>query len=329
LAAVPLVRVVRSGLVESIHLGHVAVCDTDGRLIASAGDPARTVFARSCMKPLQASVAVAAIGEPLPDRELAIMCASHNGEPVHVSAVRAVLDRAGLGPNALRNPPGWPLDPDAMASSQHQHKLLHNCSGKHAGMLLACVRAGWDPATYFRASHPLQRRVCRAVMRGAGLTDLETGVDGCGVPVHALSLRSMATLFARFSRPDRLPGLAPAAGRTTAAMLAEPYLVGGRHRVDTDVMRVTGDVVAKSGAEGLGCAALLVPGLGVAVKVEDGGSRAVAPALVAVLQQLGVLPADASPALASYASPPVMGGGKPVGQMEAVLGLRPARKAAE
>jgi L-asparaginase II len=139
----------------------------------------------------------------------------------------------------------------------------------------------------------------------------------------------MATLFARFSRPDRLPGLAPAAGRTTAAMLAEPYLVGGRHRVDTDVMRVTGDVVAKSGAEGLGCAALLVPGLGVAVKVEDGGSRAVAPALVAVLQQLGVLPADASPALASYASPPVMGGGKPVGQMEAVLGLRPARKAAE
>jgi L-asparaginase II len=329
LAAVPLVRVVRSGLVESIHLGHVAVCDTDGRLIASAGDPARTVFARSCMKPLQASVAVAAIGEPLPDRELAIMCASHNGEPVHVSAVRAVLDRAGLGPNALRNPPGWPLDPDAMASSQHQHKLLHNCSGKHAGMLLACVRAGWDPATYFRASHPLQRRVRRAVMRGAGLTDLETGVDGCGVPVHALSLRSMATLFARFSRPDRLPGLAPAAGRTTAAMLAEPYLVGGRHRVDTDVMRVTGDVVAKSGAEGLGCAALLVPGLGVAVKVEDGGSRAVAPALVAVLQQLGVLPADASPALASYASPPVMGGGKPVGQMEAVLGLRPARKAAE
>jgi L-asparaginase II len=328
LAAVPLVRVVRSGLVESIHLGHVAVCDTDGRLIASAGDPARTVFARSCMKPLQASVAVAAIGEPLPDRELAIMCASHNGEPVHVSAVRAVLDRAGLGPNALRNPPGWPLDPDAMASSQHQHKLLHNCSGKHAGMLLACVRAGWDPATYFRASHPLQRRVRRAVMRGAGLTDLETGVDGCGVPVHALSLRSMATLFARFSRPDRLPGLAPAAGRTTAAMLAEPYLVGGRHRVDTDVMRVTGDVVAKSGAEGLGCAALLVPGLGVAVKVEDGGSRAVAPALVAVLQQLGVLPADASPALASYASPPVMGGGKPVGQMEAVLGLRPARKGA-
>ncbi|MGZ4154586.1 MAG: asparaginase [Actinomycetota bacterium] len=329
MAAVPLVRVVRSGLVESIHLGHVAVCDADGDLVAAAGDPDRMVFARSCMKPLQASVSAAAIGETLPERELAIMCASHNGEPVHVGAVRAVLERAGLEPDSLRNPPGWPLDPDAMASSQHQHKLLHNCSGKHAGMLLACVRAGWDPETYLRASHPLQRRIRRAVLRAAGLADVETGVDGCGVPVHGMPLRSMATLFARLTRPDRLGDLAPAAERATAAMLAEPYLVGGRRRVDSEVMRLVDDVVAKSGAEGLECAALVTPGLGVAVKVEDGGSRAGAPALLAVLQQLDALSAEARRDLDPYASPPVLGGGNPVGEMEAVLKLRPAGKGSE
>ena len=157
------------------------------------------------MKPLQASVSLTAIGEPLPDRETAVIAASHNGEPIHVGAVKAVLERAGLEPDALRNPPGWPLDAESMASSQHQHKLLHNCSGKHSGMLLACVRAGWDPATYLRASHPLQRRVTRAVRRATGLEDLVMAVDGCGVPVHGMPLRSMATLFARLSRA-RTPG---------------------------------------------------------------------------------------------------------------------------
>ena len=124
-----------------------------------------------------------------------------------------MLERAGLDADALRNPPGWPLDAEAMAASQHKHKLLHNCSGKHAGMLLACVRAGWDPATYLRASHPLQRRVTRAVHRATGLEDLTMSVDGCGVPVHGMPLRSMATLFARLTATERLGDLAPAADR--------------------------------------------------------------------------------------------------------------------
>jgi L-asparaginase II len=320
--AVPLIRVVRGGLTESIHAGHVAVCDADGTLIASAGAPDRMIFARSCMKPLQAAVSLAAIAEALPDREMAVIAASHNGEPIHVGAVRAVLERAGLDADALRNPPGWPLDPESMAASQHKHKLLHNCSGKHAGMVLACARAGWDPATYLRASHPLQRRVTRAVVRATGLEDLEMGVDGCGVPVHGMPLRSMATLYARLSRPERLGDLAPAADRVCEAMLSEPYLVGGRHRVDTDVMKATGDVVAKSGAEALECAAILPSGLGVAVKIEDGGSRASAPALIRVLQQIDGLSAGQVRELAHHASPPVMGGGKPVGTLEAVFDLR-------
>jgi L-asparaginase II len=321
-AAVPLVRVIRGDLTESIHLGHVAVCDGDGTLIAWAGDPDRMVFARSCMKPLQAAVSLTAIAEALPEREAAVMAGSHNGEPIHVGTVRALLERAGLDADALRNPPGWPLDPEAMAASQHRHKLLHNCSGKHAGMVLACIRAGWDPATYLRASHPLQRRVTRAVRRATALEDLEMGVDGCGLPVHGMPLRSMATLFARLARPERLGDVAPAADRVTEAMLSEPYLVGGRHRVDTDVMKATGDVVAKSGAEALECAAILPSGLGVAVKIDDGGSRASAPALIRVLEQIDGLSAAHLRTLAFHTSPPVMGGDKRVGALEAVFDLR-------
>ncbi len=324
MGAVPLVRVVRGGITEAIHLGHVVVCDADGRLIASAGDPDRMVFARSCMKPLQAVVSLTAIGEELPDRETAIMCASHNAEPIHIGAVRALLERAGLDADALRNPPGWPLDAEAMAASQHQHRLLHNCSGKHAGMLLACVRAGWDLKTYLRSSHPLQRRVLRAAKQASGVDDLAIGVDGCGVPVHGMPLRSMATLFARLTEPERLGGLAPAADRATKAMLADPYLVGGRHRVDTDVMRVTGSVVAKSGAEGLECAALLTNGLGVAVKVEDGSGRAAAPALIKVLREVDALSASQLRELSNHASPAVLGGAKRVGALEVVFDLQSA-----
>ena len=326
--AVPLVRVVRGGLVEAIHTGNIAVCDADGRLVASAGDPDRMVFARSCTKPLQGTVSFHAIDEDMPDREVAIMCASHNGEPVHVGAVRAVLERAGLDADALQNPPGWPLDAEAMAAARLKHKLLHNCSGKHAGMLLACVRAGWDPQTYLRASHPLQRRITRAVRRASGYEDVEMSVDGCGVPVHGMPLRGMATLFARLAEPERLGDLAPAADRATGSMLAEPYLVGGRRRVDTDIMKATGDVVAKSGAEALECAAILPSGLGVAVKVEDGGGRAAAPAMIEVLTAMDALTETQLRELSYYAAPPVLGGGKRVGELETVVHLRGSGKKA-
>ena len=316
MGAVPLVRVVRSGLEESMHLGHVAVCDPGGRLVAWAGDPDRPVFARSCMKPLQASVSLKAAGEDLPDRELALMCASHNGEPVHVGVVRALLERAGLGSSDLQNPPGWPLDPESMARAQHRHRELHNCSGNHAGMLLACVRAGWDHASYLRAGHPLQKRVLRAVLRASDREEVDVGIDGCGIPVHGLPLRSMATIYARLAEPDRLgPELEPFAARATEAMLSEPYLVGGRDRLDTDVMRVTAAIIVKEGAEALVCASVLPSALGVAVKIADGGERATAPALMAALAQIDALTNDQARALSDHARPPIRGGEKRVGQM--------------
>jgi L-asparaginase II len=323
MGAVPLARVVRSGLEESVHTGHVAVCDTNGRLIARAGDPSQLVFARSCMKPLQASVSLASMNDlALPDREVAVMSASHNGEPVHLGAVRALLERAGLGPESLQTPPDYPLDRDEMARAQHPNRLFHNCSGKHAGMLLACVTAGWNPETYRRRSNPLQRRVRSAVVAATGVEDLATGIDGCGVPVHGMPLRAMATLFARFARPERLGALAAPAGRVTGAMLAEPYLVGGRHRLDTEVMRITGDVVVKEGAEALVCASIQPQGVGIALKVEDGGYRADAPALIEVLRQVDALSGPQLRDLATFARPLVTGGGERVGEVEPLVTLR-------
>ncbi len=322
-AAVPLARVVRSGLEESVHLGHIAVCDLDGRLVARAGDADREVFMRSCTKPLQAAVSLAAIGdETLPDREVAVMCASHNGEPVHLGTVRALLERAGLGPEALLTPPSYPLDPDEMARAQHRHPLFSDCSGKHAGMLLASVRAGWNTDTYPRRSHALQRRVLRAVERATGVDEVAMGVDGCGLPVHGVPLRAIATLYARLGVPERLPELELEAARATGAMVAEPYLVAGRDRFETALMQAAPGVLAKDGAEALCCVSLPHLGLGVALKVSDAGFRAVAPAMMAVLDQLDAIEAAPRAALDPYAHPVVYGGGQPVGHLEPLVTLR-------
>ncbi|HEY7400777.1 MAG TPA: asparaginase [Actinomycetota bacterium] len=326
-APVPVVRVVRSGLEESVHLGHVAVCDARGRLVAWAGDPSHELYARSCMKPLQGAVSFGVIGpeERLPDRLVAVMCASHNGEPVHVGAVRALLKRAGLGPEALGCPPDYPIDPDSMARAHLRHRVLHNCSGKHAGMLLASVRGGWDPAAYLRRSHPLQRRILRAVLRATDRDGVHVGVDGCGVPVHGMRLRDVATIYARLASPERMGDLADPVERCVRAMLAEPYLVGGRGRSDTALMSETGDVLAKSGAEALECSAVRPSGLGVAVKIVDGGFRAAAPALLSVLRRLGAVDARQVDRLRRYSRPAVWGGGAIVGELRADVPLRTRR----
>ena len=317
-----LVRVFRSGLEESVHLGHVAVCDVDGHLVASAGDPDRLVFARSSMKPIQAAVSLGAIGGGLGDDLVAVMCASHNGEPIHVGAVRRLLRTAGLGLSALRNPPGWPLDPRSMAKAGRPRRVLHNCSGKHAGMLAACERQGWDLEGYRSASHPLQRRILRAVRSLTGLDDMAVGVDGCGVPVHGMPLSTMATLYARVGKPRSFGALGEVIAGCTAAMRAHPYLVAGRNRTDTAVMEGSPDLVVKSGAEGLACAAVPRAGLGVAVKVADGGERASGPALIRALTLIGALSAAELAGLERFARRPVEGGGARVGEVVADFRLR-------
>jgi L-asparaginase II len=321
--AAPLVRVVRSGLEESLHVGHVAVCDARGRLLASAGDPDLPVYLRSCAKPVQAAVSLSLIGdERLPDEAVAIMCSSHNGEPVHVRAVRGLLRRAGLPLDALQTPLDRPLDPASARAVRTPQPLFHNCSGKHAGMLAACARAGLPTATYRARSHPLQRRVLSVVRRLTGVEEVHVGVDGCGVPVHGVPLRAIATMYARLGAPPAAGDLAPSLGRAIDAMRAAPYIVGGRDRDDTAVMRAAPGIVMKEGAEALNCAAALEPAIGVAVKIGDGGYRAAGPATIAVLDAMGLLPTTARRALQAYATPRVTGGGRPVGRLEPIVALR-------
>ena len=192
-------------------------------------------------------------------------------------------------------------------------------------MLLAAVREGWATDTYRRRSHPLQRRVVVAVRALSGRDDLTIGVDGCGVPVHGMPLRAIATMYARLAEPSRAGTLEPALRRVAAAMRAHPYLVAGRHRDDTALMEATDDVLAKGGAEALDCAVSLEAGVGIAVKARDGGYRASGPAMIAVLDRLGLLSQGARRRLGSRASPPVLGGGRPVGRLEPVVLLRGRR----
>ncbi len=315
--SVPIARVIRSGLEESLHAGDVVAVAADGRMLASAGDPERLLFARSSMKPLQAAVSLSLAPFEFSDREVAVMCGSHNAEPVHVEAVRSLLGRAGVPESALRCPSRRPWDEATLVASPDPLPVNSDCSGKHAGMLAASLAQGWPPDTYLDPGHPYQGEVLRAVLLATGLRSVGVGVDGCGAPVHGLPLGAMATLYAGLARPGRLGDLAPHAARAIAAMRAEPYMVAGRNRVDTAVMVETSDVVVKSGAEGLVCAAVLGSGIGVAVKAGDGASRATGPALIRALRLLDVLNDDQVERLAPFARPDVLGGGGPVGSVVA------------
>ncbi len=324
-APAPLVRVVRSGLEESLHLGHVVVCDARGRVLAWAGDPDRPVYVRSCLKPFQSAVSLSAFGsdDRPSDRLVAITCASHNGEAIHVRAVRDLLARGGLTPDDLRTPPAYPSDLAAAVRVRQRRPVYHNCSGKHAGMLLACVRAGWPVEDYRDRRHPLQRRVLAAVRDLSGVAHPSIGTDGCGVPTPGMPLRAVATMFARLASPSG--DLAPFLRRAAAAMRSRPYLVGGRNRADTAVMAATGGLVMKEGAEALDCVCVPDAGIGIAVKVADGGYRAAGPAVIAVLRELGLLSAAERRALAPVERPDVLGGGRPVGRIEPMVALKSRR----
>jgi L-asparaginase II len=316
--AVVVARVIRSGVEESVHLGHVVACDVNGDVIAAAGDPARVVFARSSMKPLQAAVSMhVAGGDDLAEDEVAVMCASHNGEPVHVEAVTRILRRAGLDQRSLRCPPAWPWFPEDVRGAGERRRVFHNCSGKHAGMALACARAGLPLESYAEPDHPMQVAVLDAVRSFSGAEPVAIGVDGCGVPVHAMPLHMMAMLFARVASEEWTELLAAQRDRAVSAMRAHPYLVAGRDRLDTAVMETIDGIVVKTGAEGLVCAAVPASGFGVAVRVEDGSSRAAGPVLIAALHRLRVIDDEHLERLAPFSRPPVLGGGASVGAIVA------------
>lgn len=307
---VPLAEVVRSGFVEGRHLGSVVVLDAAGAVVEAAGDAGSPVFPRSSNKPLQA-VGMLRSGLRLADAaDLAVVCASHWGQEQHLARVRAMLRSAGLDESALRCPPALPLDDDAraavLAAGGGPTRVQMNCSGKHTGMLLTCLVAGWSTEDYRDPGHPLQQRLCAAVAAATGEPVAAVGVDGCGAPLFAVSLTALARAF--LALVHAAPG---SVERTVAdAMRAHPELVAGTGAAagDTRLMAGVPGLLAKHGAEGV--AAVAVPGAGaIAVKIDDGAARARLPVLVSALRRLGVT----APVLDELAETPVLGGGDPVG----------------
>lgn len=294
----------RGELTESVFRVSVAVVDATGRAVASAGDPALVTFWRSAAKPFQAMPLLADGGAErfgLADDELALACASHSSEPVHLEVGRRFLEKIGCRESDLACGPHVPLDPAVAARVTREGITLtpvwSNCSGNHAGMLGLARAHDWPTAGYERAGHPVQERILDGVARWTDVPRdrIATGVDGCTTVCFALPLAAMALAYARFGVSDE-----PPARRLRGAMIGNPLLVAGTGRLCTDLVALTGGaVLAKLGAEGVYSAAVPAAGLGVALKVESGEMRATGAALLGVLRQLlDRYDADAAAALA-------------------------------
>lgn len=311
-----LAEVIRSGFVEGFHRGSVAVLGPDGSLVASAGDVSGPVFPRSSIKPMQA-VGMLRAGLPLADAaDLALVSASHSGEPMHVTRVRALLASAGLTEADLRTPADFPLSEPAkialLRAGGDPAPIYMNCSGKHTGMLLTCVAAGWSVDGYRDPEHPLQKHLLATAGEIAAEPGTAVGVDGCGAPALAMSLRGLAAAFLKFV--DAEPGSDER--RVADAMRAYPQLVSGTGADDERLMHGIDGLLSKGGAEGV--AAVAIPGVGaVSLKIDDGASRARMPVLVAALRRLGVN----APVLDEMAETPLLGGGMKVGGVRLVSGL--------
>lgn len=313
-----LVEVTRGPIVESVHFGDIAVSDAEGELLAWAGNPGLVSYYRSSSKPLQAVPLVesgAADHFGFTEREIAICCGSHGGEDIHVEATLSILDKIGVGPDALACGAHMPYDKAAAHALQVREEpptVLHNnCSGKHAGMLALARFYGWPIGGYESALHPVQQTLRQVIAQFAGLEPehVAVGIDGCGVSTFAVSIHQMAMSFARLCQPEFWPDpRRTAVKRITEAMTAYPEYVAARHaRFDTDLMQAAGGtLVSKVGAEGVFCAAMLgnssQPSRGFALKVLDGDNtyRARNPATIEGLRQAGMLDEDALNKLEAY-----------------------------
>lgn len=316
LTALPpvVVETIRGGVRESVHRGEAAVVDASGRVLYCLGDPHRMTYVRSAAKPIQALAVVetgAAAHYGFTPAELAVMSASHNGEACHVEAVAAILKKIGLGPEALRCGSHLPLYAGAaehlLMDRRSPGPLHNNCSGKHAGMLAICRHRGFPIEDYPHSGHPVQamNQANLALMAGLDPGDMTVGVEGCGSPAYALPLAAMARAYARLAEPSGLPAPKQAAAAAVVdAMRRHPEMVGGTGRLCTRLLaRAETRLVAKSGAEGVYCVGVGGRGWGLAFKVEDGASRAVPPAVIEFLLQLGVLDAAAAADLVSLHHP--------------------------
>jgi L-asparaginase II len=287
-----LVEITRGALVESIHRGSIAIADAEGAIRFALGDIEAPVYPRSALKPIQAlplieSGAAEAFG--LSDEEVALACASHSGEPMHTERVAAWLARIGCGESDLACGPQAPrYEPalDAMIRRGDKPTRIHNnCSGKHAGFLTLARHWNVAVAGYERIDHPVQQAVATSLRVLSGVEELAWGVDGCAAPNFALPLAGFARALAKLAG-----GRTKGAARILRSMIAHPELVGGTGRACTGLIRTAaGRAAVKTGAEGVYAGIVPKRGLGIALKIDDGATRAAETAIAAILDKLGVL----------------------------------------
>ncbi len=327
------VLVRRGELVESRHRVHCAVCDAEGRLESASETPEILTTFRSAAKPFQLLPLVEAgfaDARGYGDEQLAVMAASHSGSRYHLGLVQGILSGLGMSPGDLACGYHDPADEqslqDVRSNPEIRSGIYNNCSGKHAGMLALALSQRWPTAGYEKLEHPLQQLMRATVAECCGVTpeSMAVGVDGCSVCVFGLPLAAMAKGYARLAQATARGGQDTrdaAMQRIGRAMVKYPIAVESRQSFSTALMTQTqGRLIAKGGAEGLQLVGITDRGWGLALKCEDGASRAVAPAAMAVLEMLGVLRDDEKAGLAGHRRPVVTNAaGLDVGQLEAEL----------
>ncbi|WP_448809481.1 asparaginase [Agromyces bauzanensis] len=320
--AVELAVVERSGFIESRHAGSAVVLSPEGEVVRALGDIRTPVFPRSCLKPFQA-VAVMTSGVTLRGEDAAITSASHSGTAAHVALVRGLLDRESLPTSALGCPPASPSDQVArdelIRSGAPRDRVYMNCSGKHAAMLLACVANDWPLDGYLDPEHPLQKRILDVVERLTGERPAATAVDGCGAPVHAISLNALARGIQKITTAAASSPFAlfREAAALTESVRENPWAVGGPGQPDSIAIERLG-VFAKVGAEGV--MVMTAPdGTTTALKVLDGSSRASTIIALRLLADAGAVDDAAVDAVQTELDLWVMGGERRVGQVRATV----------
>jgi L-asparaginase II len=335
--SIELVHATRGNLVESIYRGDIAVVNAEGDLLYKAGDPDKLTFIRSSAKPIQAlpvleSGAVDHFG--IEESEYAIFCASHNGELEHTQTVQSILTKIGLDESYLQcgfHPPVYrPAADELVRKGIKPFEIHSNCSGKHSGMLTLTKHKGWPLENYTDLEHPVQQSMLSAMAKCAHIdeSEIEIGIDGCGVPVHGLTVFQMARAWANFTNPVHLEkSMANAAKRVAKAMFKYPSKVAGTDRFCTALLEAgKGAWVNKSGAQGVYCFGLIDKNIGIALKIEDGNGKAASSAMVEVLDQLGLLNDKQKVDLDKFQNPKlknhrkdIIGELKPVFNLEKVL----------
>lgn len=301
-----LVDVVRGGISESRHYGYVAIADSAGNSVFTSGplENDAVSFLRSSAKPIQALPLVesgAADYFNLTEAEVALACASHNGEEFHVATVSTMLEKANLSPDLLlcgAHAPYHAPTAEKLLREHRDYSVLHsNCSGKHTGMLLTCKYLGFPLENYNEPDHPLQQLLLKTISEVSGIPSdqIATGMDGCSVVCFGMTTLQMATMFARLAEPEWFerndqPERAATVRRITLAMMHYPFMVSGSGRSDLDLMEAApGRVFSKAGAEAVWCMGFPESHLGLALKVEDGTPRAIPTITAHALRQAGIL----------------------------------------